>query len=76
MSPCERLVIKDLQKRKLSFDSHKYHPGLFACYQIVSLNYKIFDLALDGFWLENHLRFYFKFFTNQAQKVEDLWLWN
>ena len=30
MSLCECLVIKDLQKQRISFDSHKYAPPFFC----------------------------------------------
>lgn len=32
VSPCECLVIKDLQKWRISFDSHKYAPPLFCIF--------------------------------------------
>ena len=34
VSPCECLVIKELQKQRISFDSHKYPPPFFCLYAV------------------------------------------
>ena len=42
MSPCECLVIKELQKRRISFDSHKYAPPFLYLRQSTRLAFFVF----------------------------------